>query len=165
MPGYDRGEKSKGVHHVKKTRAGKKSWFAVKSLYRSEIVGDPRVVDEDYDPDGTLVEERVILVRADSHKKALQKAEAEAERYPSQHINPYGQLVVWRRSELLDSFQLFDKPGDGREVWSTMTVVPSAVTDEDLAIQRFGPIESKDSLRRRKKFLNREFSGDAGLEG
>jgi hypothetical protein len=151
--------------NVKKTRAGKKSWFAVKSLYRSEIVGDPRVVDDDYDPDGTLVEERVILVRAVSHEKALQKAEAEAETYPSQHVNPYGQLVVWHRSEFLDSFQLFDKPADGREVWSMMTVVPSATTDEELSIHRFGPIESKKMLRRRKKFLNREFSGDVGLEG
>jgi hypothetical protein len=149
---------------MKKTRAGKKFWFAVKSLYRSEIVGDPRVVDEDYDPDGTLVEERVILVRAGSHEKALQKAEAEAERYRTEHVNPYGQLVTWRRSEFLDSFQLFDKPADGREVWSMMTVVPSATTDEDLASQRFGPVESKKSLRRRKKFLNREFSGDVGLE-
>ncbi|HEX7592067.1 MAG TPA: DUF4288 domain-containing protein [Candidatus Limnocylindrales bacterium] len=143
-----------------KARASKKAWFAVKSLYRSEIVGEPRVVDGDYDPDGTLVEERVILVRAASHQKALQKAEIEAERYPGQHVNPYGQLVVWRRAEFLDSFQLFDKPADGREVWSMMTVVSSATTDEDLAVQRFGPVESKKSLRRRKKFLNREFSGD-----
>ncbi|HEX7492150.1 MAG TPA: DUF4288 domain-containing protein [Candidatus Limnocylindrales bacterium] len=150
---------------MKKARAAKKSWFAVKSLYRSEIVGDPRVVDEDYDPDGTLVEERVIIVRAGSHEKALQKAEVEAERYRGEHVNPYGQLVVWRRAEFLDSFRLFDKPADGREVWSMMTVVPSATTDEELAIQRFGPIESKKSLRRRKKFLNREFSGDVGLEG
>src|ERR1035437_29821 len=143
-----------------KARASKKAWFAVKSLYRSEIVGEPRVVDEDYDPDGTLVEERVILVRAASHQKALQKAEIEAERYPGQHVNPYGQLVVWRRAEFLDSFQLFDKPADGREVWSMMTVVSSVTKDEDLAVQRFGPLESKKSLRRRKKFLNREFSGD-----
>jgi hypothetical protein len=148
-----------------KARASKKAWFAVKSLYRSEIVGEPRVVDEDYDPDGTLVEERVILVRATSHQKALRKAEVEAERYPSQHINPYGQLVVWRRAEFLDSFQLFDKPADGREVWSMMTVVSSAMTDEELAMRRFGPLESKKSLRRRKKYLNREFSGDVGLEG
>ena len=140
--------------------SGKKAWFAVRSLYRSEVVGEPRVVDEDYDPDGTLVEERIVLVRAGSHQKALQKAEAEADRYPGQHINPYGQLVVWRRAEFLDSFQLFDTPGDGREVWSMMTVVPSAKTDDELAIQRFGPIESKKTLRRRKKFLNREFSGD-----
>jgi len=138
----------------------KKAWFAVKSLYRSEVVGEPRVIDEDYDPDGTLVEERVVLVRAASHRKALRKAEAEAERYPVQHVNPYGQLVVWRRAEVLSSFELFGAPGDGREVWSMMTVVPSATTDEELALQRFGPLESKKSLSRRKKFLNREFSGD-----
>jgi len=41
-----------------------------------------------------------------------------------------------------------------------MTVVPSETTDEELASQRFGPIESKKSLGRRKRFLNREFSGD-----
>jgi hypothetical protein len=69
-------------------------------------------------------------------------------------------LVVWRRAEVLSSFELFGAPGDGREVWSMMTVVPSATTDEQLAIQRFGPIESKKSLGRRKRFLNREFSGD-----
>jgi hypothetical protein len=78
------------------------------------------------------------------------------------HVNPYGQRVVWRRVKALDLYELFEKPGDGREVWSRMTVLPSTTTDEELALQRFGPDDSKDSLRRRKKFLDREFAGDVG---
>jgi hypothetical protein len=150
----------------KRSRGGKKSWFAVKSLFRTEITDSPRAIDADYDPDGTLVEERVVLVRTVSHRKALRMSEAEADRYlrPAQHINPYGQRVVWRRVSILNSFKLFERPGDGREVWSLTSVLPSAMSDKELEAQRFGPEESKAMLRRRKKYLNRRYSGDVGLE-
>ena len=151
---------------TKKSRGPKKAWFAVKSLFRSEIEGEPRVVDADYDPDGALVEERVLLVRAGSHRQALRKAETEADKYclPLEHITPYGQRVSWRRLGVLNSFKLFDKPGDGREAWSLTTVVPAALTDQELELQRFGPKESKATLRRRMKYLDHEFIGEVGLE-
>ena len=144
----------------------KKAWFAVKSLFRTEVTGQPRAIDEDYDPDGALVEERVILVRAVSHRRALRTAETEADKYcrPPKHVNPYGQQVVWRRVKVLCTFKLFEKPRDGREVWSLTSLMPSATTDQELEIHRFGPDDSKDTLRRRKKFFDRTFAGDVGLD-
>lgn len=149
---------------TKRARGRKKAWFAVKSLFRTEISDPPRAMDGDYDPDGALVEERVVLVRARSHAKALRRAEREADKYsrPMQHVNAYGQRVVWRRVKVLSSYELFEKPRDGREVWSLTSVVPSATTDQELEIQRFGPDDTKESLRRRKKFLDLEFVGDVG---
>ena len=123
----------------KKARVGKKAWFGVKSLFRIETAGEPRVIDEDYDPEGTLIEERVVLVRARSADEALKQGEAEANAYcGGSHVNPYGQRVAYRRVRILGCFSLFDSPGNMREVWSSMTVVSSATTDQELEDQRFG---------------------------
>jgi hypothetical protein len=42
---------------------------------------------------------RVVLVRARSGVAALRKGEAEADEYCFRlvHVNPYGQIVTWRR--------------------------------------------------------------------
>ena len=143
-------------------RSKSKKWFAIKSLYRTEITDPPRVTDADYDPEGTLIEERVVLVRARSHEKALLIAEAEADDYCrlNEHINPYGQRVVWGRLGSLESFKLFEAPGNLREAWSSMSVVPASLKDEELENQRFGPDEPAEALRLRKKYLNCRFSGE-----
>jgi hypothetical protein len=39
-------------------------WFGVQRFLRTKAVGPVRRRDADYDPDGTLVEERIIVVRA-----------------------------------------------------------------------------------------------------
>ena len=44
----------------------KKRLYAVKSLFRVEVVGEPTGADDDYDPDGMLIEERVVLLMARS---------------------------------------------------------------------------------------------------
>jgi len=49
----------------------------------SEVKGDPVALDECYDPEGTLLEERVILVRARSHEEAISKAEHELKSTPA----------------------------------------------------------------------------------
>jgi hypothetical protein len=141
-----------------------KPWWVVASLFRTEIADPPRVIDADYDPDGMLVEQRVVLIRARSHRKALRKGRSEADKYCSKHVNSYGQRVVWRRLKVLYSGPLFWAPGDGREVWSMTTVAPSSTTDKELETRLFGPDESKETLSRRKKYFNREWSGDVGLD-
>jgi hypothetical protein len=150
----------------KKSRAQAKFWFAVKSLYRSEIAGEPRVVDEDYDPDGALIEERVVLVRARSGAAALSKGEAEADKYSASlaHVNPYGQKVTWRRVDVIEAYELFDAPANMNEVWSSMSVVPSVTTDTELEDRRFGADEPDDALHLRKKYLDRDLAGDVGLK-
>src|SRR4051794_8957759 len=41
-------------------------WFGVKTIFRVEASGTPRKTDDRFDPDVTMVEERVVLIRARS---------------------------------------------------------------------------------------------------
>jgi len=56
-------------------------WFAVKTLYRTRVVGRPARRDAAYDGDANVVEERVVLFRARSFDDAIRKAEREARAY------------------------------------------------------------------------------------
>ena len=136
-------------------------WFGVKTVYRSSAVGKPRIIDNDYDPEGTLVEERVVLFRAKDHDDAIKKGEREAEQYVlDAYTNPYGQLVVGRRLRTIESFELYDNPGERIEVWSSTRVVRKSVPNTQILEMFFGVTETKAQMNRRKKYLNREFSRD-----
>jgi len=136
-------------------------WFGVKTVYRTATVGKPRVVDSDYDDEGTLVEERVVLVRARDHDAAIKRGESEAAKYAkNSHTNPYGQLVVTRRLKAIETVELFDDPDSLTEVWSSTRVSPASISNRQLVEVFFGPTAKKAQLRRRKKYLNRELSGD-----
>jgi hypothetical protein len=139
-------------------------WFAVKTLFRSQAVGEPLAIDEHFDGSVDYVEERVVLYHARSHDEAIRRAENDAVKYSQdRHINPYGQTVVNRYLEACDSYELFDQPpqntSSGLEVYSATGVVPHKLSDDDLISQRMGPDECVAPDPRRKKFLNREFSG------
>jgi hypothetical protein len=92
--------------------ATKLKWFGVKTIYRTSIRGKPTFVDEYYDADGTLVEERVVLVRARNHDEAIRRAEREAGTYAADtyYRNRFGQVVSLRRLNGIESFELFDDP-------------------------------------------------------
>ncbi len=135
-------------------------WFGVKTLYRTIVRGKPSVTDAAYDASGSLVEERVVILRARSHEEAHRRARAEATLYAKDtHVNPYGQRVQARRLEISDSFELFDPPGNLVEVYSSAYVIPASVTDSQLMARALGPDESPAQRKRRKKYLNRTFSG------
>jgi hypothetical protein len=113
----------------------KLKWFAVKTLYRSAPRGRPTSPDADYDRGGSLVEERVVVFRAESHAKAIQQAERDAKRYARGALrNAYRQKVVMRYLGQCDSFEMFDSPGRGAEVFSETYRVPLRVSDA--AVQR-----------------------------
>jgi hypothetical protein len=138
-------------------------WFGVKTLYRTTTLGRPPVTDSAYDPSGTLVEERVVILRARSHAEARRKAKAEATRYAKrEHFNPYGQRVRTRWLSASESFELFDKPDDLVEVWSSTYIIPASVRDKEVVVRALGAHETAAQRKRRKKFLNREFSGFVG---
>ena len=135
----------------------KKRLYAVKSLFRVEVFGEPTGADDDYDPDGMLIEERVVLLMARSLEDALRRGAKEADRYCAhgEHLNPYGQVVRQRRVDVLEAsgpLLMFD--GDAPEVWSSTSVLPSSVTDEELRLTRFGPEETEARLRLRRKYFN-----------
>lgn len=80
------------------------SWFAVRCVFLHGEVSDGE--------DGTY-EERITLWNVPSAELAIERAEAEAEEYvvDLQGVNSLG---------LAQSYELFDAPGDGAEVFSLM---------------------------------------------
>src|SRR6266850_4015863 len=86
---------------------GKRSWFGVKTLYRIEPVGRPLGRDRVYSKDMTMVEERVVIVKARSGDEATRIGEAEARRYSRRsHRNPYGQRVRTRRLGCTEAYDI-----------------------------------------------------------
>jgi hypothetical protein len=140
-----------------KTAARGWKWFGVKSLFRTSAKGRPLGRDRFFDPAFTLIEERVILVRARSHDEAIGKAEREAKRYANEaaHRNPYGQSVVVKLLSCVDSYELFSPPAAGLEVYSRTEIVARSVSDSSLAKRLLGPErESQVDHSRRRNILD-----------
>jgi len=133
----------------------RQTWFGVKTLYRQEASGKPRTRDRHYDPAVTLVEERVVLFRARSHAEAIRKAEREASRYAAsfRERNVYGQRLRNRFLGALDSFELFENPTSGEEVFSTTFLARGNVSDQRLINRRvIVPVKPNEELKRRNFF-------------
>jgi hypothetical protein len=82
----------------------KKQWFSAKGVFVHRDSGSgPR----------QLYEERVLLVRARTFRKARKLAEKDAQKYERL-------LDGCAFTEFVEVFRLFDEPGDGAEVFSTM---------------------------------------------
>ena len=79
-------------------------WFGVKTLTRWEAIGKPKSIDENFDEDATLVEERIVLIKARSFDEAIKKGEKEAENYLDEYKNFYGQKVKQRYLKVCDAF-------------------------------------------------------------
>ena len=135
------------------------SWFGVKTLFRTRAIGPPRAVDGAFDKGIVLVEERIVLFRAKGFDEAIARAETEARRYATAiHHNPYGQKVVTEYLGSCDAFKLFASPAAGIEVFSSTTLVRSTDRRHALVNRWFGAPE-RLADKRRRNFLNREFSG------
>ena len=146
---------------AKAKRASKVAWYGVKTLFRTAAVGKPTARDDAYDARVTLVEERVVLLKARGFGAAIRAAEGEARRYARRrHVNPYGQRVVRRYLGACNAFELFEAPGVRAEVFSMTEVVPRRVSDRTVVDRRLGhTVNEKADRLRRRNILNREFSG------
>ncbi len=137
------------------------NWYGVKTLYRWEAIGETSHTDEDFDVDGTLLEERVVLIRATSLDKAIEKAEREAIEYSEQNYkNYYGQTVRTRYLGCCDAYDIGeDSIEDGVEVFSSRENVRDAVADSVLIDNRLGREESGvDEPTKLNKFWNAELT-------
>jgi hypothetical protein len=119
-------------------------WYGVRTVFRSVPSGRPQGTDGDFSANVTLVEDRVVIIRARSFKEAIHKGEREAKAYAaaSPHRNPYGQLVQQRYLGYCDAYELFDEPGVSIEVFSTTEVVAKTESDSRVIDRLIG---SKDS--------------------
>lgn len=134
-------------------------WFGVKTVLRTEAQGVPTSQDSSYDSEATLVEERVLLVRARSFAEAIVKAESEVKEYASgQYSNHYGQVIKQRYLGACDVFELYEDPASQVEVFSTTELVPQSISDDDIVNQHFGAKKSSDEMQKRRKFFNIELA-------
>jgi len=139
-------------------------WFSVRTIFRTRVEGGPLDVDRLYDADATLVEIRVVLIRARSPEEAISKGEIEARKYASLPHKPnrYGQEVVMDYLEECDVYWMFDEPEAGREVYSRTEILPDSVSDSELVEDRLGPEQLDEDLWRRNKFLEARFAARIG---
>jgi len=82
-------------------------------------------------------------------------AEREASRYASsvRERNVYGQRLRIRFLGALDSFELFESPAAGEEVFSTTFLARGDVSDQRLIDRRvIVPVKPNEELKRRKFF-------------
>ena len=131
------------------------AWYAVKTLYRTTATGLPARRDAHLDRNATLVEERVVLVRARSFDEAIRKGEKEARDYArgASYRNPYGQRVATRYLGECDAFQLAADPAHGREVYSRTEIVSADVSTEAVVERLLGHEEPDGGDTRRRKFV------------
>jgi len=131
----------------------------VKTVYRTTAQGRPRSIDKHYDPNVTMVEERVLVFRAPSFHQAIRVAEREAREYArGQRTNLYGQRVSTKYLGACDAFELYGPPGDGSEVYSRTELVSRRKRDRQVADTLLGAEERDRAHATRRKFLDREIT-------
>jgi len=111
----------------------------------------------------TLVEERVVVLKARSVKEAIQKAEADARRYAAEcrHRNPYGQRVRTRYIGYCDAYRSDQRITSGAEVFSASEVVKRRVPDRAVVRRLIGAHESKRATAERRNILDVVFNPPA----
>jgi Domain of unknown function (DUF4288) len=138
-------------------------WYGVRTLIRLIATGKPTRRDEHFDPDSTMVEDRVVLFKAQSLEHAIEQAENEARRYCQaiEFKNMYGQRVRLKYIGAVDAFSMLDnEPSPGCEVYSSTSLVPKSISDSRLTNERFGARPDR-AARSRFKFLDAVILSDA----
>jgi hypothetical protein len=144
-------------HDVRRTGrlSMKAKWFGVKVLIRTELVGRAVRRGRSYDPDATLVEEQVRIVRAANGAAAAQRAKRLARLgLPRSFRNAHRQLVRHRILPAWSAYELFDPPREGREVFSDTRRFSKRVSDEDVAAELLSSALSPRDQQRRRQFLD-----------
>jgi len=141
----------------------RKAWYGVRTLYRLAAEGKPKSLDRHFDPESTLIEDRIVLFQAISIDDAITQAIKEARSYCRQttFVNIYGQRVRMRFLDVCDALQLFDrKPSAGSEVYSSTEVVRAAVSNSAVIRRRMGP-QATEASEARYKFIDGRILRDA----
>ena len=135
--------------------------YSVKTLYRTDAVGKPKKVNDDYRENVVLIEERIVTLKARTFDEAISKGEKEAVTYASEtsHINPYGQNVEQKYIGYIDAFEPFEDIAPNIEVFSS-TFLTEKNLSKSQVIDCVAGIEYENERQIRLKFLNREYSGE-----
>ena len=125
----------------------------MKRFLRREAVGPVRRRDANYDPDGTLVEERTVIVRARDSKDAAERVRRLMLKEEIEYRNAYGQTVRSRVLEAWDAYELFEPPSDGAEVFSDTRRFAAATPDAQVARKLTLRPLGKAGQKRRRRFI------------
>jgi len=135
-------------------------WYSVRTVCRSRTDDRPAKPDLSYDPDATLVEERIVLIRAKSRQEAQAKAMRDAKDYAKtgSFANPYEQTV---RTDLLrtcDVYELNENPADKIEVYVANHLMSRRIQDAKVE-KIFTPRRVLDHKKGRyRKFIKQEYN-------
>jgi hypothetical protein len=150
----------------RKPKSPEKTWYGVRTLYRVTAKGKPKLRDKHFDPESTLIEDRVVLFQATSSGDAVAQATREARTYSRQikFVNPYGQKVQMRLLDACDAYEISEmparKPGAGSEVYSLTELVRASVSDSAVVKKRMGGQASLGTVAR-WKFVNARIAREA----
>lgn len=140
-------------------------WYGVKVLYENIVSGESikDFIDRNYLTDIRVLEESIIVVRAQSFEHAWKIAEnkfiKEAE---MTYENPYGETIKHQLVDIIDTFHMFDDPGvSGTEVYSRYLHVPKDVRNEDVLKQFYPEIIEPDRNPYNYRYTFMEFSSRA----
>ena len=135
--------------------------YSVKTLYRTDVIGKPEKVSNDYREDLVLIEERIVTLKARTFEEAISKGEKEAIAYANgtSHINPYGQKVEQKYLGYINVFDPYDEVAPNIEVFSSTFLAEKNLSNTQI-INRVVGIEYESERQLRLKFCNREFSGE-----
>ncbi|HPB67755.1 MAG TPA: DUF4288 domain-containing protein [Candidatus Omnitrophota bacterium] len=133
-------------------------WFSVKTLYRITAQGLPEKPDLSFDPDATLVEERILLIKAHHAREAIAKAEREAVDYARRRgcVNPYNQKMCTTYLGFYDIIELSGILQDKTEVFFAARLVSRKVSDQKIARIYIGKRRGAQQMIY-KKFVNKEY--------
>jgi len=121
-------------------------WFAAKTLYRTTTID----ADRSAAPGQlALIEERIVLLKAQSFDDAIAIGEASAREYANSVAfkNRQGDLLETKYLESIDVFELADTPTHGAEIFSGAYVTQTSTPIQTLLEHHFGPEQNSDSER------------------
>lgn len=134
------------------------TYYSVKTIYRCSASGRPEKPDQFFDPDATLIEERIQLVKAKTKDEALRKAEKDAQEYAkrTKFVNPYNQEVILEYTGLCEVYEIDQALADMAEIYASSKIISKKITLSKIAHVYLNKPQPYDKSKR-KKFINRAY--------
>src|SRR5438309_1973361 len=121
-------------------RASNMTWFAVRTFFRTRIVGRARKIDSQFVRGIAGIEDRIVVLRARNRKSALEKATASARKYARDNRwkNCYHQDIITEMLPVSYSYELDDNIEDGSEVYSNTEIVRAGESNKSIIGRKLG---------------------------
>lgn len=114
-------------------------WYSFRGIFKSEIVGATGSVQE-----VSLVEDRIVLLQAESFDEAIRLGEIEADSYAKNvWPNAQGELVKTRYLGACDVFVIKASPAEGVEIYSSLLLRQAPESDEAIVARLLGSEDEK----------------------